>query len=511
MKINRTDNAVRNIVFGTFLKLYQIIIPFIMRTVMLYVLGIQYLGLNSLFTSVLEVLNLAELGVGSAMVFSMYKPIAMDDSKKICALMQLYKIYYRVIGLIIAVASVALTPFLRVIVTGDIPNGINIYILYYLNLGATVFTYWLFSYKNSLLIAHQRTDVVNKITIVLNTIKYLVQIGIILLWKNYYLYLIVNLVSQLMTNIVTSLIVSKMYPQYKAQGKLDKFEISEINKRIRDLFTAKLGGVIIGPADTVVISAFLGITVLAVYQNYQFIMNSIIGFMTIVFQSCIAGIGNSFVTESEEKNYKDFEKFTFFVMWLITWCTACLYCLYQPFMRIWVGEELMLSNSVVVCICLYFYVFEMNQIFIAYKDAAGIWHEDRFRPLIVSLTNFVLNLILVRYIGIFGVLLSTVISTAAIGMPWLIKNVFTVKFKRSPLPLLHKFVKYSLVAVIAVVVSSLVCRLFEGMNNVVCLILDIMVCCTVPNVICFAFYRNTNDFYALVEILNRIVRKRRIR
>ena len=267
----------------------------------------------------------------------------------------------------------------------------------------------------------------------------------------------------------------------------------------------------IGPADTIVVSAFLGITVLAVYQNYQFIVNSIIGFMTIVFQSCTAGIGNSFATESEEKNYKDFEKFTFFIVWLITWCTACLYCLYQPFMRIWVGEELMLSNSVVVCICLYFFLFFLNQIFIAYKDAAGIWHEDRFRPLIVSLANFVFNLILVRYIGIFGVLLSTVVSTALIGMPWLIRNVFTVKFKRSPIPLLRKLAKYSLVALIAVVVSSFACGLFESTNDVVCLILDMLVCCIVPNIICFVFYRNTSEFVGIIEILNRIVRGKRIR
>ena len=166
-----------------------------------------------------------------------------------------------------------------------------------------------------------------------------------------------------------------------------------------------------------------------------------------------------------------------------------------------------MDNSVVVCICLYFYVFEMNQIFIAYKDAAGIWHEDRFRPLVVSLCNFTLNLILVRFIGIFGVLISTVISTAVIGMPWLIKNVFTVKFKRSPLPLLHKFVKYSLVAVIAIIASSLICGLFEGTNAVLCLVLDMLVCCVVPNMICFMFYRNTNEFNGLVEILNRIVRK----
>ena len=150
MKIERTKNATRNIIFGGLLKIYQIVIPFVMRTVMIYFLGIQYLGLNSLFTSILQVLNLAELGVGSAMVYSMYKPIVEDDKERICSLMRLYRTYYRVIGLIIAVAGTILTPFVPHLIKGDVPADMNVYILYLLNLGATVLSYWLFAYKNSL-------------------------------------------------------------------------------------------------------------------------------------------------------------------------------------------------------------------------------------------------------------------------------------------------------------------------------------------------------------------------
>lgn len=138
MRIERTKNAVRNMIFGSILKAYQILLPFIMRTAMIYFMGVQYLGLNSLFTSILQVLNLAELGVGSAMVFSMYKPIAEDDSTTICALMKLYKIYYRIIGLIIAVVGVICLPFIPYLIKSDIPKGMNIYVLYLLNLSATV-------------------------------------------------------------------------------------------------------------------------------------------------------------------------------------------------------------------------------------------------------------------------------------------------------------------------------------------------------------------------------------
>lgn len=314
MKIERTKNATRNIVFGVALKAYQIIVPFLMRTAMIYFMGVQYLGLNSLFTSILQVLNLAELGVGSAMVYSMYKPIAEDDEITICALLRLYKRYYFLIGLVIAVVGTALTPFVPRLIKSDLPEGLNVYILYLLNLALTVLSYWLLAYKNSLLQAHQRTDVTSKVTILTSTVQYGIQILAIAVTRNYYLYVIVALVTQAMTNFITAIIASKMYPRYEPKGNLDKSVVKQINQRIKDLFTAKLGGTIVNSADTIVISAFLGLSMLAVYQNYYYIMNSVLGFALIIFNSCTAGIGNSIVTESEEKNYFDFKKLVFLTM-----------------------------------------------------------------------------------------------------------------------------------------------------------------------------------------------------
>lgn len=175
MKFNRTQNATRNIFFGVVLKLYQIIIPFLMRTIMIYYMGMEYLGLNSLFTSVLSVLNLVELGVGSAMVYSMYHPIAIDDKEKIKSLMRLYRTYYRIIGLVIAVAGLFITPFIPHLIHGNVPADMNVYMLYLLNLAATVFSYWLFAYKNSILDAYQRTDVVSKVTLFTNTFMYILR------------------------------------------------------------------------------------------------------------------------------------------------------------------------------------------------------------------------------------------------------------------------------------------------------------------------------------------------
>lgn len=211
---NRTKNAMRNIFFGIILKCYQILIPFLMRTAMIYFMGVQYLGLNSLFTSILQVLNMAELGVGVAMVYSMYEPIAVHDTKKICELLKLYKSYYRVIGVIIAFIGLILTPFIPKLISGTIPSGINIYILYILNLSATVISYWLYAYKSSLLQAHQRADVSSKVTLITSTFQYSLQILVLWKFRNYYFYVIVMLITQAITNVLTAAVASKLYPDY---------------------------------------------------------------------------------------------------------------------------------------------------------------------------------------------------------------------------------------------------------------------------------------------------------
>lgn len=493
-RIERTKNASRNILFGGILKIYQLLIPFIMRTAMIYLLGIEYLGLNSLFTSVLQVLNLAELGVGSAMVFSMYKPIANDDKTTICALMKLYKVYYRVIGLVIAVIGTAITPFISKLIKGEVPEDINIYVLYLMNLGATVLSYWLFAYKNSILQAHQRTDIVSKITMLTNTLMYLAQFALMYFTHNYYLYVMTLLVTQALTNIFTAIASDKLYPQYKTEGDLSKTEIKAINQRIRDLFTSKIGTVIYDSADTVVISAFLGLTTLAVYQNYFYIITALTGFISIIFSACTAGIGNSLIVETKEKNFNDLNKFAFIVCWITGFCSVCLLCMYQPFMELWVGKDFMLNMSAVVCLVVYFFIKQINSLLNLYKDASGMWHEDKFRPLVAALTNLILNLILVQFIGIYGIILSTVIAILVVGMPWLLHNLFTVVFEKKRLRMfLGKMFTYCILTIVACIVTYFICSLIN-MSLWVTLVLRGFICLIIPNMIFFLAYHKRNEF-----------------
>lgn len=513
MKIERTKNATRNIIFGVLLKIYQIAMPFFIRTAMIYYMGVEYLGLDSLFTSILQVLNMAELGVSSAMVYGMYKPIAEDDENTICALLKLYRTYYRIIGLVIGVVGACLTPIIPILIKSNLPNGLNIYVLYWMNLITTVFSYWLLAYKMALFQAHQRIDVVSKISIITYSIRYFLQLFIIIVVKNYYLYLIAMLMTQILTNIFTAIQATKIYPNYKPKGYLEKENIKIINQRIKDLFTSKLGSVIVNSADTIVISTFLGLTVLAVYQNYYYILISIIGLVTIIFNACTAGIGNSMIIETKEKNFNDLKKFTFLIVWIAGFCTCCFLCLYQPFMEIWVGKRYMLSQSAVICFCIYYFVYEVNQLLNTYKDAAGIWHEDRYRPLVTAISNLIMNIILVQFCDIFGVLLSTVLSTLCIGMPWLLHNLFTVLFDYSQLKeYLNKILKYTIIVILSCLLSYIICNMMV-LGKWMTLIVRSVICILIPNLIYYVAYKNMKEFdecfHVVIKMINRKSRLKR--
>ena len=477
-----------------------------MRTAMIYLMGVRYLGLNSLFTSILQVLNLAELGVGSAMIYSMYKPIAEDDNATICALMKLYKTYYRIIGLVIAVIGGALTPFIPKLISGDVPDNLNIYLLYLLNLGATVLSYWLYAYKNSILQAHQRVDVVSKVTLVTSTIQYALQLLVLWLFKDYYLYVIVLLATQVLTNIATAMCADRIYPQFKPKGQIAADEKKAINNRIKDLFTSKIGGIIYDSADTIVITSFLGLTALAIYQNYFYILNAITGLITVVFSACTAGIGNSIVVETKEKNYKDLNKFTFIICWGAGFCAVCLLCLYQPFMEVWVGKDLMLSFSAVICFVVYFFVRQLNSLFNTYKDASGMWHEDKFRPLVAAFTNLALNLILVQFIGLYGILISTVLAIVCVGMPWLLHNLFTVIFEKKYLiSYLKNLLYYCFIILISCTITYFICTKVNA-GLITTLVIRGAICVILPNLIyLFAYYKKI-EFTDSLLLVNKMTR-----
>ena len=504
MKIARTKNTVRNILTGSVSRIINIILPFFNRTVILYVMGTKYLGLSSLFTSILSFLSLSELGLGAAMVYSMYKPIARNDDETICALLNLYKRLYRIIGFVVLGLGMALMPFLRQLINDEIPPEINLHLLYFIYLFNSVLSYWLFAYKNALLQAHQRNDVNNVISAVIIPASYAVMLGALWLTKNYYAYVIWQPVFTIITNLIRSRYVDRHFPHLKPRGEISSELRQSITKKVAALIGTKLNTVVLNAADNLVMSAFLGLTVIAVYGNYYMIMSSIIGFLGIIYSAMTAGLGNSLQTETVEKNYRDFEKLSFMNSWLVGWCSVCLVCLYQPFMRIWVGEELMFPFYVVLELGLYFYIYQLRKIPVVYKDAAGIWWEDRFRPYVCMVTNVVLNILLVQIIGISGIILSTVFSLC-ISIPWENYTIFKYVFHRSSRAYYGKLAAYCGSMILGGLVCFWLCSLFG--DGIPALMARAVICVIVPNVIFAALNCRRAEFRLARDMVLRILRR----
>lgn len=491
MKIQRTKNAARNIFFGILYKAVAMLFPFMVRTTIIYVLGSEYVGLSSLFTSILSFLSLAELGVGHALVYSMYKPIAEDDTDTICALLNLYRKLYRYIGSIILAIGLALLPFLKYMIKGSCPADVNIYILYLIYLFNTVISYWMYAYKQSLLNAFQRSDIISKRAMVLQTFMYIAQIVSLFFFHNYYIYIIWLPVVTIVTNLANAVIVDKMYPEYECYGNVSKDLEHSIQKKAMALFGTKANSIVLHAADNIVISAFLGLVVVGQYGNYYYIINSIMGIMTIFYSSLTAGIGNSLETETLEKNYKDYNVLTLMNTWMTMFCTVSLFCLCQSFMRLWVGDKLLLDMSVVLLLSVYLYIYQFYRITLTYKDAAGIWWEDRFRPYAAMLVNMICNVILVQFIGLQGVILSTVFSLL-ISVPWATHTVFKYIFHRSSTDYYKKMFIHILFTVAVCFVTWNFCSIIQ--EGFIGFFEKIIVCVTLPNILFVMVFRKTFEF-----------------
>ena len=429
----RTQNAKRNIITSVINKLVIMLTNFIMRTVLIWYLGRVYLGLDSLFTSILQILSLTELGIGSAMVYSMYKPLAENDTPTMCALLKLYRTVYRWIALIMTVLGAAITPILPLIVKNDLPDGLDLYALYFINLGNTVLSYLLFAYRSALFTADQRYSINNNIYSVFKVGTTVMQIVAILLLKDheyvaYYFYSLALPVTTVLKNLVTYRLSQKMYPQYQCEGKVSKAEIDGIKKRVAGMFLHKVSFVFRNSLDSIVISAFLGLEILGQYNSYYFIINAVSGIMILVSNSVTASVGNSMVVETKEKNYADFKKIQLLYMWLTSWLTVCFAACLQPFIELWLGKDMLFSDAIMAIFCVYFFSIHFSRVCPIYRDAAGLWWQDRYRPVVETVVNFSLNVLLVKFVGVSGVMLSTIFCIVFIEGTWGTRVLFKYYF-----------------------------------------------------------------------------------
>ena len=490
MKIERTKNTIRNTVWGTINNVMGVVLPFAVRTVLLYTLSTEYLGLTSLFSSILGMLNLVELGFSSAVIYSMYKPIAENRTDEVCALLGLYKKIYRIIGSIILVIGLCITPFIHYLIKGSYPTEIDIRIVFLIELLNVSISYFFFAYRESLLQAHQRTDISSKIILLVRTFKYILQILILVFTRNFYFYIILSPVATIAINYLNYKYTVDKYPEYVCKGKLSSEKIQAIKKQVGGLMISKICGVTRNGLDNIIISAFIGLTAVAIYGNYFYVLTSVHTMLCVIGTSMRAGVGNSIASESVEKNYSDMRKFTFMYAWLSGCCTCCFVGLYQPFMTIWAGKENTFPNSIMFLFCIYFYLMTMTDVRNVYIDATGIWWQNKNRPIIETLLNFVLNIGLGKLFGVTGILLATIISLAIINLGYGTNVLFREYFKGYSLKrYFGEHLYYLVIIIVSSAIIFLICDIIP-INGLIGLLIKGIICVFVSNLIYLvAFYK----------------------
>lgn len=479
---NVFKRASKNMLWGMFNKIVIMVFPFLIRTVMIYELGNIYIGLDSLFTSILQVLCLADLGMESAVVFSLYEPLAKRDMAAVGGILSFYKKVYRWIGTVIFLLGIALMPFLEGLIRDDYPREINIYVVYLIQLFNVVLGYCLYAYKNALLVALQRVDVESRIRLIVNILQYVVQIVVLLRYANYYMYVMIFPLFTIVLNLARSYIVERRYADFFQKGEIKGTEKRLILSKVKALFIYKIGGVILRYADQLVISAFLGLAVLGKYSNYYYVLSTLIGVLGIYYSSVRPIIGNSFVEKENTYNLLFFRKLQKIQMWIIGWWSICLVCLLQDFITLWAGTDYLLDFLSVFLFAAYFYLWKIQDNVYIFKEATGLWDKDKIRPVCSALFNLALNIILVQKIGLHGVMASTIIAILLIDLPWSARVFFKEYFREEEKRYYIDMGKWTVCTLMAGGITYWLCKQV-GYAPVWGFIVKIGICTVVPNVL----------------------------
>lgn len=494
-----------NFFMAIFYHVVKVLMSFIGRTVFIYALGKEYLGLEGLFTSILSILNISELGIGAGIVYCLYKPLAENDTYKIQAYMNYYKKAYRIIGCVVGGIGIVLLPFVQFIVDTD-TNLVNLEVLFLLYLAQSVSSYFFFAYKSSIFTADQKNSVISKVQLFVIPITTGIQIVSLLVFSNFLLYVCIGILGNVFANLFIALRADKTYPEVWKQNssKLTDSEKEELNKKIKGLAMYKFSGTVITSTDNLIIASFLGTTLLGIYSNYTLLIGYVSMIPSILFNSVLASIGNVNAVESVEKKENVYNRISFFVFWLYCFSGTCILCLIEPFIEgVWLNDSFILSNWVTILLFINFVTVGLQQTIISYKDACGLFWEGRWRPIVSGALNLFLSVIFVNFLGIEGVILGTIVSrfmTTWWFDPWLVyKHVFCKKPT-------EYYIKYCVRFIIVLGISFFtfyLTQLISG-ENFLWFMVKGMICVCVPNLLMWIIYRNTNEFMYFVGLIKKI-------
>ena len=431
MEQSRVKNSIKNTSFGMIGMAVSLLVQFISRTVFIKLLGDAYNGINGLFSNILYVLNLAELGFAYSIAYALYAPLEQGNKEKICAIMNYLRKVYGVIACVVAIAGLACIPFLQYLIKDDIAslpftlNQLRVYFAIYL--GNTVFSY-VFSYKRTLITADQRAYIVSNADNISNIILFIVQIALLFVWKNYYLYLALMVSKTLITNIALSLIADKRYPYLRENRalRLGKEDCAKIAKNVSAMFFHKFGGVVIYGTTTIIISAFVGVVEAGYYSNYLLLVRAVNAFINIAFNSITASVGNLCVSESRAYQKQVFYRVSYAANFFAIFSFVCYATLFNDFIALWVGADKTLSFATALIISASAALTTLRSATNTFKDAKGLFVKDWGKCIVEAFGGVAMAIAFSYLWGTFGVVLGYTLASLIVALP--VENIVLFKF-----------------------------------------------------------------------------------
>lgn len=503
--MNRSKLSIKNATFGLLSQALILIGQFIVQTIFIKKLSVSYLGANGLFTNLISFLSFAELGIGSAITFSLYKPIAEKNYKKINGIMILFRKIYQTIGIFILITGIGVSFFINSLVKSgqSIPNLQFLFILYLLG---TVISYF-FTYTRTLLIANQvgYIDSINQL--VFKGLQYTIQIFFLIIIAKYSIYLIISIFVNLLSNLSITNQAYKKFPYLTLSGK-DKVDPNTLNEMKHNIFgtiSNKIGEIVVFGTDNILISKFIGLSTVGIYSNYTLIINGLTSVLNQGFNAVIASLGSLGVYSSKERQESILYDYLYIVSLITYVVSSTFFTLVQPFISFWFGEKIIFANWIVLLIVINFIFTQIRQATLGFISALGLFWPMRYKSLIEALVNLAMSLLFIWKfnMGVSGVLIGTLCSTIFINIWWEPLVLFRYGFKKHPLKYFGKYFKYMFVILITQVFIYKYNYILRASSLLEFVLLGIIFCFLYMVIFVIIFLRTEENLYFFKKIIKK--------
>lgn len=502
MEASRTANSIKNSIYSVLGLLSSTIITFVSRTVFIYVLGKTYLGFNGLFSNVLSLLSLAELGIGTAITYSMYQPVAENNIREIRSLLGLYQKVYRIVGGTTLAIGILLIPLLPFFIS-DIPDIPHLTLIYLLYLANSVVSYF-FSYKFVLLRVYQKDYLLTRMNVFFQLVQMAIQVAILLVFRNFILYLFTSVICTVLWNFLITQYINRAFlhivntPYYPLENDVKQ----KIVKSVKAMFISNLSSVIVTNTDNLLISSFVSTILLGYYSNYLIFLNMARSLLNGVFGAITGSVGNLVNSKTSREVYQIFSNIWFINYYLIALASSCLFVMVNDFIRLWIGSSYLLAQSIVLMFFLNMYIRYMRNTLITFNTTYGHFIELKWAYLAEALINLVASLLFVWGFqwGVLGVLFGTFMSSICTNF-WTEPTLLFRKFGISVWQYFYRYAYYFIVLVISTGAMYLTCHLLLPSVTWPLFIIKCVLCLGIFHANFYLAFRRLSEFRYLLSIV----------